>query len=181
MTGGARTLLLAMAGAFAWTSIVAVHAPSDDPMRRITHTCTGVMTLADRGRMLECVFTAPAGVRQVDVDVHFSSVERPTHLDLGLRSPIGLRGWSQDRHDHIHIDDRSASYGYVPGPIEQGRWALLINVTNISHEKVRYEATIRLSSSSDPEPAILSTAGGWYAGDLHVHSGHSDGYRRLAD
>jgi hypothetical protein len=40
----------------------------------------------------------------------------------------------------------------------------------------RLSLTLRLSSSEAPERPTLRATGGWLAGDLHVHTGHNDGY-----
>jgi predicted metal-dependent phosphoesterase TrpH len=174
-------MLLAIAGAFALTSIVAVHVPSDGASVPSAFTCAGQLTLADRGHVVECEFVAPAGIAQVDIDASFRHADRPTQLDLGLRSPAGLRGWSQDRHDHIHVDSNSASYGYLPGKIEPGKWTLLVGVTNITETGVSYRVDIRLSATLDQPRLALDPYERWYVGDLHTHSGHSDGYHTATD
>jgi hypothetical protein len=182
MTSTGNSVPLAVAGVFAFTSLVAVHAPSDKAASlptTIVHT--GVVTAADRAQVLERVFIVPPGTNRVDIDFSYSRGEAPVELDLGVRGPSGLRGWSEDRVDHIHIDAASASYGYLPGPIEPGEWAVLIGVAGVPDTATPYRTSIRLSSKPDQPRPVLQTRAGWYAGDLHTHSGHSDGYHTTAE
>ena len=98
-----------------------------------------------------------------------------TVMDLGLRGPAGFRGWSGGGQQHVFVSSHSASFGYTPGPIEPGRWAVVFGVPNIRDGVTsRYAITVRASQSSTDRPT-LRTEPGWYAGDLHTHSGHSDG------
>ncbi len=178
-----RILLLSLAVVFAFGSTVIVRFPSDGVTAAEGWLVqTGRLTSADRGHVIERAFSVPANTQQIDIDFTFSPTDRPTEIDLGVRSPRGIRGWSEDRIDHVHIDLASASLGYLPGPIDAGPWALLIGVAyvpDLAH--VRYHAEIRTSATLDPPRPTLRTGEGWYAGDLHTHSGHSDGYRRLGD
>jgi len=178
MTSTGGRALLAVAGVFALNSIVAVHAPTDGILTLpATLAETGVVTAAHRGEILERPFTVPPSTNEIDIDFAFEPAGRPVEFDLGLRSPAGVRGWSEDRSDHIHLDAASASFGYLPGPIQAGQWALLIGVANVPDAvEIHYQAKIRLSNELDRPGPVLRAHDGWYAGDLHTHSGHSDGY-----
>jgi predicted metal-dependent phosphoesterase TrpH len=75
----------------------------------------------------------------------------------------------------VFVSTHSASFGYTPGPIEPGRWAIVVGVPNIRDGVTsRYAITMRASKSPTDWPTLRDGAG-WYAGDLHAHSGHSDG------
>src|SRR5262249_25015238 len=120
MTSTTTRGLLAMGGVVLLTSFAALHAPSGEISLPIDIERSGSLNLADKGAVLELGFGVPLATQQMDIDFAYGAVDGPVELDLGLRSPRGIRGWSEDRIDHIHIDPISASHGYVPGPIEQG-------------------------------------------------------------
>ena len=54
----------------------------------------GRLTRADYERLIEREFEVPAGTRRVEIDYVVSGSERRTVVDLCLRGPAGLRGWS---------------------------------------------------------------------------------------
>ena len=120
----------------------------------------------------------PAGITGVDVVLEYTGAEHRTVIDLGLRSPSGVRGWSGGRGKHVFVSQLSASPGYLPGPIEAGKWSVLLGIPNIRHDTTdTYRVTVSLHRGSPlvGRPVLKQTAA-WYAGDLHMHSGHSDGW-----
>ena len=135
---------------------------------------TGTLTHADYERLFEREFDVPPGTERIDVELRYDEANR-TVIDLGLRAPSGLRGWSGGGLRKIFVSTHSASYGYTPGPIESGRWAVVVGVPNIRKGVTAiYSLTIRTSSSAR-DARIVRAGAGWYVGDLHAHSGHSDG------
>lgn len=129
-------------------------------------------------RITDRVFDVPYGTAQIDLDLDGLDSDAGDPLDFGLRGPGGIRGWSTARHPHIHLDAMSASYGYLPGPIEPGRWQVMLGPHSDDSQPVRpYRITIRLSSTIEASRTALPRGAGWFAGDLHMHSAHSDGYR----
>ena len=137
----------------------------------------GQLTVADLHRLFERTFTVPPGTKALDIDVSYTGAEERTVIDVGVRAPDGLRGWMGGRGDHIHIDRLSATYGYLTGAIEPGPWAIILGIPNIRITvESHYRITIRMSAEEIVPHATLSSRAGWYAGDLHMHSGHSDGY-----
>lgn len=138
---------------------------------------TLTVTRDDYERLLEVPFDVPAGTRLVEVSYTATGAEARTVIDLGLRSPSGLRGWSGGSLTHIWVSALGASPGYLPGAIEPGRWAVVLGVPNIRDgRRDTVDVTIRLGSADLPDgPAIAGRGPGWYVGDLHAHSAHSDG------
>ena len=182
MTSTTSKGLLAIGGVVLLTSFAALHAPSGEVSLPIEIERSGSLSLSDKGTIHELAFGVPLATQQIDIDFTYSPVDCPIELDLGVRSPLGVRGWSEDRSDHIHIDTISASHGYLPGPIEHGTWSLLVGAANIpAGVTVRYQVTLRLSNRVDARRLSLRSEAGWFAGDLHSHSGHSDGYYTGAD
>jgi hypothetical protein len=181
MTSTATRVALVFSLVCAATSIVSVRAPAGDSASlpvQITHT--GQIVRGDRGHTIERTFVVPPGAAQLDIDFAVSHGDTVVALDFGVRGPNGWRGWSEDRNDHIHIDASSASYGYLPGPIEAGVWSVIVGVANVA-DTVPYRVAIRVSGTRDAAAPVLQTRAGWYVGDLHAHSGHSDGYHINAD
>jgi hypothetical protein len=135
------------------------------------------LTYADYEHVIEHAFEVPEGSARIDVEVEYTGRERKTVLDLGLRGPSGLRGWSGGRETTVHVSTLTASLGYLPGPIEAGTWRVVIGVPNIREgSRDTYRARVRVSRAMPVTrfPALRQEPG-WYAGDLHLHTGHSDG------
>jgi hypothetical protein len=137
---------------------------------------TGELTRDDYKRLLERPFDVPAGTARIDVTLAYTGGNGKTVIDLGLRSPRGFRGWSGGGPQTVVVGATRASYGYLPGIIDPGRWAVILGVPNI-REGLRdtYTVTVRLSPDEDAIGPTMQTGPGWFAGDLHAHSGHSDG------
>lgn len=135
------------------------------------------LTSADYERLFEQPFEVPAGVRRVELAYRVSGGEARTVVDLGLRSPSGLRGWSGGSRSRIWVSALGATPGYLPGAIEAGGWAIVLGVPNIRAGRTdTVELTVRLYTTDLPEGATVAERGpGWFVGDLHAHSGHSDG------
>lgn len=141
-------------------------------------TLTGVLTTADRDWGGERTFEVPSGTSAIDIDLTCAADETESLLDFGVGGPSAIRGWSTARHDHVHIDALSASLGYLPGPIEAGQWRVLLGApSRRDGSSTAYQITVRLSRGAVAAWPVLRSSPGWFAGDLHVHSGHSDGYR----
>jgi hypothetical protein len=140
-------------------------------------TLTDAITTANADRLVEQPFVVPAGTSQIDIDFACPGTEDEDCPEFGARGPGGIRGWSMVRGHHVHIDGLSASYGYLPGAIEAGEWHVMLGAASDRDVAARsYRITIRLSDRLDGARPELRSSPGWFAGDLHVHSGHSDGY-----
>lgn len=144
--------------------------------RRLSGTLTGF----DYERLFERTFEVPAGTRRVEVEYAVTGSAERTVVDLGLRGPSGLRGWSGGAHRRVWVSALGASAGYLPGPVEAGTWAVVLGVPNIRAGRTdEYVLTVRLYDTDlPPGPALAGRGPGWYAGDLHAHSAHSDGRAR---
>jgi hypothetical protein len=133
----------------------------------------GVLTRDDYERVLERAFIVPAGTERIDIDLTYQDAER-TVIDLGLRGPAGFRGWSGGGPQQAWVAAHSAAYGYSPGAPEAGQWTLLLGVPNI-RPGISARYTVRIRFNAPEARPVLSTGARWYVGDLHAHSGHSDG------
>jgi len=153
-------------------------------------------------------FDVPTGVRRITVStVHnqFSlfGVARNV-LDLGIFGPAGyqlgnvdgFRGWSGGARSGFTLSACEATPGYLAGPIDPGRWALALGPVVLNPLGMRWRARIVLEYGApgpvwareeqtariSPVPQVLTQRGrGWYRGDLHLHTVHSDGSHETGD
>ena len=166
------------------------HAPPDAtpppaaqlevPQRSTVVTVSRTLTVEDYERLLEVPFEVPPGTARIEVSYRVSGSAARTVVDLGLRGPSGLRGWSGGSRAMILVSALGATPGYLPGPIESGRWAVLLGVPNIRAGRTdTVDVTVRLfDAARSAGPAIAGRTAGWFVGDLHTHSAHSDGRTR---
>ncbi len=106
----------------------------------------------------------------------------PRGSEIG--NPKGFRGWSGGAKTSFFINNGSASTGYIAGPIYPGTWEILIYPSDIAATGVDWKLKIKAfkglgADQFKPNPAksSLNNIAGWYHGDLHMHTLHSDGKR----
>ena len=133
-------------------------------------------------------FEVPAGTTRITVEFDYTGRDERTTIDLGVIGPDGFRGqdgfrgWSGGNKRSFTIAATDATPSYLPGPIRAGQWNLLLGIPNIRSEtRAQYTASIRFTRENDSliptlqaEPPLRSGAG-WFRGDLHMHTSHSDG------
>ena len=144
-------------------------------------TLTGALTGADHQTYVEVPFDVPAGMERLTLSFEYDRADR-TVIDLGLRDPNGLRGWSGGNKSTITVATSDATPSYVPGPVIAGRWNLILGVPNIRQGvTANWTARITMISAGAPPPESAFMDGavrpgpGWYRGDFHTHTGQSDG------
>jgi len=101
----------------------------------------------------------------------------------------GFRGWSGGARDQFAISRSAATPGYLPGPIGPGTWRVVLGPYTVAPQGLRWEVEVTLGEGPPgpafvPDPAPERAAGrgrGWYRGDLHLHTVHSDGRRTPAE
>lgn len=140
---------------------------------------SGELTRADYNHYVEVPFDLPAGVVRLTVRFGYGGREQHSVIDLGLVDPERFRGWSGGSRTGMTLSTEDASPGYLPGPLPAGRWTLLLGVPNIRPGvRAPYRAEIfieRKPGITEFADAPLDPKPGWYRGDLHMHSGNSDG------
>ena len=158
------------------------------------HQFTGRLTTRDCKRNIIHPFVVPANTGQLDLHFHFA----PHHaqamtnwITLTLFDPHGFRGAGHrygDSH-RLRLDATSATPGYLPGPLPAGEWQVQIDTHMIMPgEPVHYWLDVTLTESAGAEqyPIVPASARpnlplrgpGWYRGDLHSHTHHSDAGER---
>jgi hypothetical protein len=137
----------------------------------------------------------PAGVGLLAVRYHYDRPATPpgvagNALDLGILDQRGeVRGWSGGARDGFSISEAGATPGYHPGPIGQGTWQVVLGPYTVAPQGLTWEVEVTLGQAPPgpafvPDPAPERAAGrgrGWYRGDLHTHTVHSDGRRTPAE
>jgi len=116
-------------------------------------------------------FEVPAGTRRLDVKL--TKPPEGVMATLGLYGPLGYRGMGKAEFTVAAAD---ASAPFLPGPIEPGSWQVLLYAYQVPAEGWQYQVEVALATSPEPAPtAALRSGPTWFVGDLHAHTGHSDG------
>ncbi len=144
-----------------------------------TLTLSGVMTGRDHQTYREVPFRTPPGTTSISVDFEYTGKDQKSVIDVGVRDPQRFRGWSGGNKRSFTLTETWATPSYLPGPLPAGQWKLILGVPNLRRD-ARAEFTARVTLGRDPvfhgfADAPLNGAAGWYRGDLHLHTGHSDG------
>ena len=102
----------------------------------------------------------------------------------GLGNAAGFRGWSGGARQHFRITRHWATPGYLAGRLTPGRWHVVLGPFLIRPPGTPWSVTVTLEHGAPVEPAfkadhapvaVPGSPAGWYRGDLHLHSVHSDG------
>ncbi len=173
-----RVFIIFVCAAFATGAFAADEAQPDVELR-------GALTGEDNQTWRLVPFEVPAGTTRITVDFDYTTREARTTVDLGVLGPDGFRGqdgfrgWSGGNKRSFTISATDATPSYLPGPIRPGQWSLLLGIPNIRPDtRAEFTAAIRYERESEPavRPGLVVRAeAGWYRGDLHMHTAHSDG------
>lgn len=148
-------------------------------------------------------FMMPSDVVRVDVHYTYSAaIGSDPHLtggntiDIGIFDPRGkhflgpgFRGWSGSARNAFYITTSDATPGYMPGPLQTGTWHICLGAYKVAEDGCDYQVTVQFTlgdaTESELFPARLPLdahphsdnqhESGWYKGELHCHSYHSDG------
>ncbi|ODT73123.1 MAG: hypothetical protein ABS75_00060 [Pelagibacterium sp. SCN 63-23] len=132
-------------------------------------------------------FDVPAGTTRIDVILTYTKAE-DCIIDLGAFDPRdtgyptkeGFRGWSGGARDRYFIATDDATPGYVHGEIQPGIWNVILGLYKVPDVGTDVTVSIALDSAARPlapQPARtfpVRSGAGWYKGDLHCHTYHSD-------
>ncbi len=160
----------------------------------VTTRHAGRWTLADRfsSAWHYLPFEVPPGACALRVELEYE--RSGAIIDLGCIGAAGFRGWSGGSRRLFVITPAEATPGYLPGELEPGAWAVVIGLYRVPPAGADYRVIIDVSSTPGeltpadppepmppltdrPAPRVLPAAQGrrWLAGDLHMHTVHSDG------
>jgi hypothetical protein len=199
-----RRSLLAASGALAAAGtllpgVAFAEQPDIEPSGEQTRTVTGTLR-PDVPDWYYLPVDVPPGVREIEVGYSYDRPQVPPSgrgnaLDIGIFSPAGVqlgnqhgfRGWSGGFRDRFTISAAAATPGYLPGPIEPGRWHLILGPYTVAPQGLTYTVSVTLrfgrpdpAFAPNPAPATApdrDRGRAWYRGDGHLHTVHSDGRR----
>ena len=130
-------------------------------------------------------FDVPEGVKALEIRFDYTGRDVRTTIDVGLLGPGEkfdgeFRGWSGGNKRAFTLSASDATPSYLSGPVTPGRWQLLLGVPNIRNgqtSEFTAEVYFQRNDANGPptQPPPMRSEAGWYRGDLHMHSGHSDG------
>src|ERR1035437_1745511 len=142
----------------------------------------GIVVGSQNQTYVQVPFNVPDGTERVTLTFSYTGKEEHTALDLGLLDPAQLRCWSGGNKSMLTVGLSDATPSCLPGPIPAGSWNVLIGVPNIrSKAQSHYTVQVYFSPGGAVarEPAALRlqvrASPAWFRGDLHLHTGHSDG------
>lgn len=159
---------------------------------------SGLVSAADVKRHLPHIFQAPESCSRIVVCLHYAppgAGEIQNMVTLTIFDPAGFRG-AGHRHGDTHVVEllpEHATPGYLPGPLLAGEWTVQIDTHMIlPDEPCRYELTIETEQASETGAAdaaastlafefVARTAPGWYRGDIHTHTNHSDAEQTVTE
>lgn len=153
------------------------------------NTITARITRADQAAnpYFYIPFEVPTGTTRIDVTLAYAKADDCV-IDLGAFDPRdtgypsaqGFRGWSGGARDRFFIATDDATPGYVHGDIPAGGWNVILGLYKLPEAGAEVTVTIALDSAARPilpQPARtfpVRREAGWYRGDLHCHTFHSD-------
>jgi hypothetical protein len=148
------------------------------------------LTTRDCKRYIPHEFTVPTDCGRIDIDFHYAP--QRVHgiknlLTLTLFDPHGFRGarHRSGTEHHVTLSATEATPGYRPGPLPDGVWTVEVDTHMVMPgEIVHYTLDVTLSKGMAGEsvaprehvPVMARSQPGWYRGDLHTHSDHSDAH-----
>ncbi len=160
--------------------VLATAAQAATPDRMPDRVLAGSITRADYQHYRRIFFTVPRGTARIIIAFDHDQREAKTVIDIGVEDQYGFRGASGGDKRDFTISESDATPSYLPGRIDPGRWALMLAIPNIrsgiiAHWKARIWFLKAGETSAAMPPPVADRGPGWYRGDLHLHSGHSDG------
>lgn len=166
------------------------------------HRVSGALDKSDEKTHIPFWFRVPAGVQLLEVRFSYAPVVAQSglphnELSLSLFDPLGCRGTRHNnRQLNVLLGADAATPGFTAGPPLAGVWCAVIDVHRVVPGcMVMYSLEVRVADPAAPLPgwadapadaprimpalAPPGTPGGnrgpgWYRGDLHAHSLHSD-------
>jgi len=122
----------------------------------------------------------PEDTGAIYVEFDYTGKDDYAEIEIGLFDPDGFRGTSRFSKSSFFISKYRTTPSYFPGQVKAGSWQISLGFPTIRAES-EYEVTIRLIPENNPEyfgPANepINDEEGWYHGDFHTHTGHSDAF-----
>lgn len=148
---------------------------------------TSTLELSTNKQHIPHSFTLPAGTQRLAIRFDYTDTAPisgglENQLSLTVFDPEGARGARHCNPDQsLVLTADSSTPGYTTGALQPGVWTVWIDVHRLL-VPADYTLTIEMSSAAPSEPPVHYVKGtvaprgqGWYRGDLHGHTLHSDG------
>lgn len=147
------------------------------PSRAPDQTLSGKLVSADSASYKPQTFLMPAGVTRLVVALSHDGDPAASLIELGVADPLGFRGASSKK-PYLTIAETDATPGYLPGRLLTGVWTATFSVGVLPEDKpTNWKLRIWFLKAGEILPTPVKGRGpGWYRGDMHLHSGHSDGF-----
>ena len=146
---------------------------------------------ANASRYVYVPFDVPRGAARVRVSYDYPRTNGVNTIDIGVFDARGFRGWSGGRRTEFFIAREEATPGYLAGELPPGRWRVILGLYRVAPAGVDVKVKIVIETSrraygpiraavtpprpKTPRGAVAGRAPRWFAGDLHMHTVHSDG------
>jgi len=159
-----------------------------------TQIFEGTLTVADHKGHVPVRFDVPAGTTRL-VGRFSTTPRRAAGADfdnmvcLTVEGPAGMRGARHNNPERdFVIDAAEATPGYMPGAIEPGGWTVWMDGFRVlGPDPIRWRLEVdcrteTVAPLAPKAPPLRPAKGpGWYKGDLHAHTFHSDATLSPAD
>ena len=149
-------------------------------------------------------YAREGGANTLDIGVFDARSDGPGR-EVSAR---GFRGWSGGRRSEFFISSEEATPGYLAGALPAGRWRVILGLYKVAPAgvdvKIKIVVETQASGRAPIEPRtaerpatretteLLPREGNtsrravgtnlrWFAGDLHLHTFHSDGERTVRE
>ncbi|MBN1249005.1 MAG: PHP domain-containing protein [Anaerolineae bacterium] len=160
------------------------------------------LTTRDCKRHISHHFTVPGGSDRLVIDLEYEpALVRGVHnlVTLTLFDPLGFRGAGHrgGARQRVRIEADAATPGYLPGPVLAGVWTVQVDTHMVMPgTPLTYRLDVRALGPGEIGPALPDgcaeiplvarpdvakveggapcTTAGWYRGDFHTHTHHSD-------
>ncbi len=144
-------------------------------------------------------FNVPAGVESISAELEYDKKGGKNRLEIGVfderfsgkhDDKNGFRGWSGSVRNGFFITPNDATYGYRKGRLNAGKWHLIVGLAALEADSIEVKLDLKFNSSPVELTKLHETERskefkhekrkdglqtGWYRGDLHAHTFHSDG------
>lgn len=149
------------------------------PARAPDRTLAGTLTIADHQTYRNVPFDVPPGTVRLVVALDYDTKDQKTVIDLGVADQHGMRGSSGGNKPSLTIAESDATPSYLPGRLEPGPWQLVLAIPNIrTGITAHWTARLWFLKATEAEALrgpVINRGAGWYRGDFHLHTAHSDG------
>lgn len=135
---------------------------------------SGTLSAADSGHYRMLSFQVPEGTRRLSVRLDPAGKPKALFVSLGLYGPLAYRGMGRTE---FSVSESEATSPFLPGPIEPGEWKILLAAAQVpAGARWDFKIGIDLDTRLDPPKGVVLRPGpAWFTGELHSHTGHSDG------